>query len=706
MKKATVLAKATEYIRHLEKRGKRLAEDNASMKARIAAFEKLFLSGAMGVSVNPVPRMNPFQYNQEQMYTDSATNQITPNVSPRGMIEIPEEFRRIHAAQQLNQQTYQMPQDAYQQQQQQQQQQQMNRVSGGTGWNTGGYFGKMMVGSLAGLMILEGFSESESQGEADSRGLFALPTQLLGTLGRTLRSFGEINFLGYHSSSSQTLGYLKLMLVIGVLLYVFIPSFFSKAAKANGQKISTRTISPAPSLASPIQVRRQAWLTAVQTVWVPRHNFFLEAAALCLKMIKLSIRNASGWYGYSLLTGITEQEETARVKTWSIALDAQLVGGDVEVSKSRLILTLLASGTLPATPARLMQKALHIRILLWEMGKTGFYGFYLFEALAAKLARRQWNEARQLQQLLIHAHAKSPAQDFEPLPEHLATLLEQKCDDVLADKIIQRAYNLAWNLPTAHNSVGGSDGMDGVVDDHSIRSPLDALAGWWSSITLQSALEESLRSSDGRIEAVAHNIDLAIKTAPVDSVARIRAFLARAALVDEKRGANIASAAQELQSYTPLKPEDTDAEAIPSLMTTPPTLSSLPELQMTLECAKAMAHLNRSEAPEALITAYAIVNSLQPQTLSLLGFASVYKLVEKLVENDEAARQCPLALESLSGVLRTWLGGAEGIKSGVDKQTKDRVAEKCINIIRKSVLGMEKDDGYQSMSEEDLGEGC
>lgn len=41
LNKATVLAKATEYIQHLEKRTRRLQEDNTAMKARINAFEKV-----------------------------------------------------------------------------------------------------------------------------------------------------------------------------------------------------------------------------------------------------------------------------------------------------------------------------------------------------------------------------------------------------------------------------------------------------------------------------------------------------------------------------------------------------------------------------------------------------------------------------------------------------------------------------------------
>ncbi|KAK1477718.1 helix-loop-helix DNA-binding domain-containing protein [Colletotrichum cuscutae] len=39
-----------------------------------------------------------------------------------------------------------------------------------------------------------------------------------------------------------------------------------------------------------------------------------------------------------MLTGLTEEQEAARVKAWSIALDAQLAGGDVEINKSRLTL--------------------------------------------------------------------------------------------------------------------------------------------------------------------------------------------------------------------------------------------------------------------------------------------------------------------------------------------------------------------------------
>ncbi len=49
-----VLSKATEYIRHLEKRNNRLAEENRNMQSRIAAFEKLFMAGAIGGIPSPL----------------------------------------------------------------------------------------------------------------------------------------------------------------------------------------------------------------------------------------------------------------------------------------------------------------------------------------------------------------------------------------------------------------------------------------------------------------------------------------------------------------------------------------------------------------------------------------------------------------------------------------------------------------------------
>jgi hypothetical protein len=311
------------------------------------------------------------------------------------------------------------------------------------------------------------------------------------------------------------------------------------------------TLRPLPSLASSIHVRRQAWLTSVQTVWVPRHNFFLEAAALVLKISKLSLRNAVGMHVYQMITGLTEEQETARVKAWSIALDSQLAGGDVEINKSRLLLTLLASGTLPDTPSRLMLKALHIRMILWELSGSSLEQ-RATNALAAKLARKRWNDARNLNRILAQIRRDANEQNEDELPEHLATLVELDCDEVLNSDVIQRAHNLAFNRETTNNVKQHIDGMDAVVDDLALGTPLDAVAAWWSTGALHAILADALARDDESEKTKAEDITIAIQTAPIGSVARVRAVVARALLIEQHRGANIAAA---LEAVGPGKEE-------------------------------------------------------------------------------------------------------------------------------------------------------
>ncbi|KFY36527.1 hypothetical protein V495_07813, partial [Pseudogymnoascus sp. VKM F-4514 (FW-929)] len=260
LNKATVLSKATEYIRHLEKRSKRLAEENESMKARVAAFEKLFLSGSMGFNMTPdlTPPSHPhnqFNYDEQMRFTSGhghgpmgaqipngqlpraqipirqlssghlshrqlptgqiPNGQLAPDGTHGGVFGPHQDVRRAHRPPPMNQQAYQMHPE---QQPQPQPQQLPNRAQGGTNaWGgNGAYFGKVMVGSLAGMMILDSFSESQSSGgPSEAKGLFAVPTQFLGNAANFLRTSGEINILGHHSSATQTFAYLRLFLLFG-----------------------------------------------------------------------------------------------------------------------------------------------------------------------------------------------------------------------------------------------------------------------------------------------------------------------------------------------------------------------------------------------------------------------------------------------------------------------------------------------------------
>lgn len=711
LNKATVLSKATEYIRHLEKRNNRLLDENGAMHARIAAFEKLFMAGAMTGAMSPMQQPpTPMQYPQDQYMTTPPMS--TPQGdATQGMIQVPDDIRRLVSAQMVGQ-PYPVPQQPYgqrangnptlqrQQQVQQQQQQQMQQ---GQRWgNAGPYFGKLMVGSLAGLMIIEAArTEEQSTETPEGRGLFALPVQLL----RYLGSNSHVHIAGHPISIARLISHLKLILCVGIVLWVFLPSFFGSSKKQKkGIQESDSPLQAAPSLASPIHVRRQAWLTAIQTVWVPEHNLFLEAAALIVKTMKLSLRNAIGIHGYQMLTGLTEDQEVARVKAWSIALDAQLAGGDVEISKSRLTLTLLASGTLPDTPLRLMLKALHIRVLIWDLGAKG-----LHNTIATKLAKSRWNEAKQLNRLLVQTRRTSGQAHDDELPEHLAALLDHECHVILNNDVIQRAYNLAWNLPTTENVAEDNDGMDAVVDDHAVRSPMDAVAAWWSSQEAQRALTENLAAeTDDPVsqQTVEGHLREALRAAPIASTAQARALVARAVLVDEKRGESIASALQTVQPTRSAQPlaTDTNVTALESV----PTETSL-DVQVALSCATAIARLHRADSFSPPRGSVQLVEKIaQPgvtATMSLLGCTALFKLMTELHSHPKAVEAFGSSLERLAGSLRIWIGSTPGEKCGLDQDVRHRIVDQCLGIT-KTIVGMETDTGYGSMSECEDELGC
>lgn len=683
-----MLSKATEYIRHLEKRNNRLLDENGAMQARISAFEKLFMAGAINGTMSPLQQPpTPIQYPQDAQQFVGSPMSGSQDGQAAGMIQVPDDMKRILSAQMAAGQPYPVPQQPYRggnpalmrQQQIQQQQIQQGR------WNP--YLGKLMVGSLAGLMILEAVRENEISNEkTEGRGLFAVPLQLLKYAASSL----DFRFMGYHVHNS-----LSLLCFLGIALSVFVPSLFAQSDQ-KPKKPQASVLQAAPSLASPIHVRRQAWLTAVQTVWVPRHNFFLEAAALILKTAKLSLRNAIGVHGYQMLTGLTEEQETARVKAWGIALDSQLAGGDVEVNKSRLVLTLLASGTLPDSPIRLMLKALHIRVLLWGLSHNKLH-LGVTNTIAAKVARAQWNDARQLNRLLIQLRRGSSEQHDDELPDHLAQLVEQDCDDVLNDDVVQRAHNLAFNMETSYNVASPMDGMDSVVDDLAVGSPMDAVAAWFSTQMLHRTLLATLEKDEEVLRTKTEDLEVAIKTAPVGSTAQARATIARAVLLDKARGSNIVSALQAIGT------EKEEAPATPLLLIDSSLQASTPDLRLALRCAMAIAHLRRIDntagtTHQGLRLIDAIITPGVASKMSLLGCTAAFQLMEQLYEHRDAAKTFEQSLETLAGSLRLWMGGSPGEDCGVTADIRGKVVDRCITIT-KNVVGMESDTGYGSLSE-------
>lgn len=675
LNKATVLSKATEYIRHLEKRNKRLQDEVATLQGRIESYEKMAISGPMTLH-GPMGTPDGNRYQHEDPFTPA--HNIPMSAPPQGMIPVPEHIAQMR--QNLPPQHHYA--HAYPQ------------YGGGSrpgppmvnGRRNNGMVGKLMVGSLAGLMILEGLVEREqSQEDSDGRGLFALPFNVAAILTPRV-SLG---------AASAQFPLAKLLLIFGAVFWIVAPMFdFSTKTKKTSSAIH---LARAPSLASPMEVRHRAWLTAIQTVWVPRHNFLLEVAALSLKMLKLSTRKLIGWPYYAFISGMTKEQEAARIKAWSIALDAQLTGGDAEISKSRLVLTLMASGTLPDTPGRLMLKSLHLRVLLWELANAGHGLSWIMSHLSAKLARRYWNMARSEHRIALNLASK-PDSDAEPLPDHLAALLEKECDDVFSFPIIQRAYNLAWNSPIADHTTADPC-MDGVVGDFAISSPLDALAAWYSSFLLRQTLGESL--NDGKITgSITDALTLSARVAPPNSQAQLRALVAKAVLLEDDRAAHIATAFAAL----PIPPSNTSSSGtkLINLVSGPPAAIDVRKALTLAKCLTLVDSSNEDARRQAIF----VVNNtyLTEATTTLLSFVAGYKIFERFIRDPALHAETTHGLERLAGSLRMWVGHDTGRRSGLDSKIRGRIVKRCLDASKMLVGLTDREDfdpGYFSSSVKD-----
>jgi len=706
LNKATVLSKATEYIHHLERRNKRLEDENSSLRTRVRAFEKLAIAGSIGTSSNAgsttiAPRVQgpPFLEGGNDI-------QIGTPAGPQGMIQVPENIKKLragpfqpHYAHQAGYHDYQhapsqvteFPQD-------------------GNGGGRGRFMSKLMVGSLAGLMVLEGFSEKEQSADKPTgRGLFALPLELLKSA-RTMISLPQVSLLGSTAglTSHRALPLLKLAAVVGILVFLITLYLCSLKPKPPSKNASTQRLLAAPSLASPIEDRRKAWLTSIQTVWVPRHMVIPELAALGLEFSKYFLRLLIGWPCYAWLTGRTEDDEIARVKAWDIAIDAQLAGGDAEISKSRLVLTILAAGTLPSTPARLMLKALHLRVLLWEAAHSERGLCYVVHVAATKLAKHQWNLARDLQSATRASNLRS-SKDTEALPEHLAKLMMMDCDEVMVDSIVQRAYNLAWNRPTRENTEDVDVGMDIVVDDFAIRSPLDALAAWWSSLILHRALLAALEKTTEFHQHIQRDLDLALSITPPTSSAHTRALAGRAIFLEQERGDNIAAVMQALPPSNPPRGADLTHGRPGSIFidsTTPIPACNGIRIAVRSAMTLAMLKLARETSDAtAAVKAVRLFNTLRldASNLSLLGFVAAHRLLEVFSTDARLADQAEEGLGTVAAVLKLWISAPAALENGLSNAVRGRVGEECAVICRRGHVRREStettDTGYASFSD-------
>ncbi|RHZ54151.1 basic helix-loop-helix domain-containing protein [Aspergillus thermomutatus] len=655
LNKASILSKATEYIRHLEIRNKRLEEENTALKIRLRQLDKaadqIVTSAASvsspsncTVSTESGASSSPSVFS----HTEDVPSDHSPTSSypPEGLIKVPDAWKRMRAAG-SNESSYSQSYIQYKKTDSESSQ-------AGGGRMRSHLPNKYMLGALAGLMVLEGLG-TEKKTESTAKGLLAVPLNLLKRVQLPSQVYSSAAFQYFWSSwHARAISHFLLLaiLVVGSAFIVFVYLFNSDPRR----QYSASKVDSDVTLSS-CNFRRQAWLTSIQRVGVPRHRFFHEWYVVTSRCFEYVLRCLLGWKLYSLATGVTEEDEKGRVKTWDIAIDAQLAGGDAEISKSRLVLTIFAAGTLPRSPMRMMLKALHCRILLWRVGEPGSWTFNVSNDVARSLARYQWDLARKMNGALPKNHP-------DALPSHLATLLKIDCEDVMIDSIIQRAANLTWNRPTQEGTDDDEALLDVVEEDPAIQSSLDALAAWWSSHLLQRALLKYFEASSGGPDAkksrdiFKSKIKLALDVAPQPSAAHTRALVMKAVFFEQDRVPNIGSVLAALPKEKGKNKQNQASNFLDSSL----PISVREEISIAVRCAMIAAIFTaRATGDISLPAAFTVQRAihwfnrlpLDPVELTLLEFAAVYHLlhvmasdIDYMASSDSSAPPSPMSKAS------------------------------------------------------------
>ena len=619
LNKASILTKAVEYIRHLEIRNKRLDDENVALKQRLLKLERVLASDGNNGDERAVAFTSKSSVEVIDQETGECSDQTRRETKhpPQGLIPVPESMKKLRQNQPQEHygSVYDTPQEGQR---------------GGRRWPA-----KFMIGSLAGLMIVDGLSESQDGSDPKAKGLFGIPLEFMDGWWflRSPRAF--ITAFMQYCRAGGVIPPIKGFLALSLLAFIVFTYLFNSKPAEVEQAEKPSKLRKVPSLASPIGVRRQAWLTSMQTLRLPHHSFFPEWFAVTMEWLKYSFRLVVGFQTYAWITGRTEEDELARTKAWDIAVDAQLAGGDPEISRSRLVLSIFASGTLPQTPTRLMLKALHCRVVLWRVGQDGGVVSRTSNKIAVFLAHRQWRRAQRLA-------ADTSVKDENALPTHLAKLLRLDCEDVMLAAVLQRAYNLMYDRSMDEVGHGSNSLMDVVVEDHAIRSPLDAIAAWWSCQKLHHALILSLSEDEKDQTLFKSALDLALTIAPPLSAAHTRALAVKAVFIEQDRALNAQKVLSALPHSSPTRSHrSTNGCPLPVFIDSSMPLSACSEVATVLDCASIMIALRSrrtttgSASRDCTMVDLFALPHVDPEEMSLLSFAPAYHVLVQSLRNDD-----------------------------------------------------------------------
>uniref|UniRef100_A0A060T433 ARAD1C01452p n=1 Tax=Blastobotrys adeninivorans TaxID=409370 RepID=A0A060T433_BLAAD len=506
--------------------------------------------------------------------------------------------------------------------------------------NNNGFGQKMVMGAMAGFM-----GAGVMTGDDNNRGLAAVPG-----LSTVCHRAGI--------DPAVVSNVVRLSLVAAAAMYVIVPMVASLASPKSTKKLRTQQQVGSKSATSQTsQLRAQVWEVTSKTMALPQEQSSKSGVMAWIRayLTVLVYFVCSKVFTVSVVSKSTQE-------SWARAIDSQLCGGDKTINRSKLLLTLISSYSLPRNANNLARRAVHVKVLTHST---------ILDKMGTKLAMRYWKQA---------AHAKGA----DEVPKHLRTAFEHCemfCDKDTMDRVEGFAYGL--RRPTTEFTPYGDDvGLQSVPRDGDIRAAAEAVGAWYACKLLHQVLIGVLE--DSKVDY--QRLHLAQDLVSLHSVVGRRVAVVRAMLVGAQDANHIKRAADRLQQDFGQSSEY--AEVTPVAL----------DCRMAMYCSFILHYLARGQRQMASQMCRKLSAQHYKSDIGLLGFVAAWLISTQAQDRlDHADAVTTQSLEALVHRARLWIGRTEasGQLTGLSLARQRQLVGQCLKLSAQ-YSGYNLDEGYYS----------
>ncbi|EEB06263.2 sterol regulatory element binding protein [Schizosaccharomyces japonicus yFS275] len=589
LNKGTILAKATEYIRHLENKNRSLIMDNKRLQERLAYYEDSNMSAAAAANQAPVNNMAP-------------QNAIPVQAKPA--------HHRMMQSPTVN------------------------------------AMGRAALGGMVGLGLFNYFGNDSSQSMYGLASFPLLPS-----------------FITSPPSIPMVMNMFKVVLVASAVSYFLYDAWrrISRKGVSSGkvQSAAVHSTVSAPSFLLFRQLSFEKYCTITHTPSSSLSLFVLLSWQTVRAAFCFLLRQQTFLESYA--STVPSEQELADIRGLENLMDAQLMGGDTEISRTRMLIVYLSSFSLPSSVYTLMLQAMYVHLI--------FDDTVVPSAIVNAIAERCWQRAKAMNET-----SGSKNDSGERLPTHIVNLMQgNTAKEVFTPSMVKRLWKLAGS-----SCYFDSHRQLPKICDSFVLTPLDAVASWYAEDLLHKLLVTGLQKEVRKSE-----VDRVLSMVPQGSLVHRETLLAMLLWFPDRTRENLSSILQTYEStLSSYSREGATWLTGSNLFITYPRLCAI-------HCALSFALLRLGETDDARRMLRSVcVPSADDYDIDLLSFCVYWNTINAFAHVASTPKENNV-LEKLALTVRA----SAGSMKDCDIQFRRQIVSYCISTGKR----LQEDLGYESV---------